>query len=401
MNYQEAIAEAKALRAGAIANAKAALEEAFEPKIKEIVRQKLSEELEEEAQESVDLEDDGDGTYTWTPQPGFLLIYKQESGVGDATGEIFSDEASAKAAFKQKAQGDAYVSLVDAQTGYKDPQSDTILDYDPVGLGQDYEQEEELGESELDEIISELDALSEETEELDEAEDYDLEEAEEEEESEESEEDEDETESEEDEDTEEITVSLGDLKNVIDAIKSLAPELDSEDMDVDVDDETEMEDEEGEEDEDLSLDEILAELEEEEKTYMAEKKHSSKEEDLKEKKKMEKELEEANKTIKALQESINEINLMNAKLLYMNKIFKAKSLNESQKIKVVKTFDRATSVKEVKNAYEILKESIGSSKKTRIQESFGYASKPAGVSPKANVIDVDPFVSRWQTLAGI
>ena len=43
--YQDAILDAKALRASAMANAKAALEEAFEPKIQEMLRLKLSEEM--------------------------------------------------------------------------------------------------------------------------------------------------------------------------------------------------------------------------------------------------------------------------------------------------------------------------------------------------------------------
>jgi hypothetical protein len=52
--YQDAILDAKALRASAMANAKAALEEAFQPKIEEMLRLSLSED------ETEDLEDMGD-----------------------------------------------------------------------------------------------------------------------------------------------------------------------------------------------------------------------------------------------------------------------------------------------------------------------------------------------------
>lgn len=349
--YQQAIADAKALRASAMANAKAALQEAFEPQIQEIVRLKLSEELEEKEE-------------------------LEEGNYGD---------------HKEMEEGE-----------------NVSEDYLEGGL----EEKEELEESELDEILAELEALSEdgiEDEPMEEGEDHEVKE-----EIQEADEIEvsDDTEADADgeEETEEITISLGKLKNVIDVLQGLAPELKTDEADDDAamaDDDTDDDSEEVEES--ISLDEILAQLEEEEleeggkeKHYMEEKKKhdEKKEEELEEKKHMEKELEEAKKTIEALQESMNEINLVNAKLLYMNKIFKAKSLTESQKIKVVKAFDRAASVKEVKNTYEVLKESV-SAKKTQIQESFGYASKPAGVSPNANVIDADPFVNRWQKLAGL
>jgi len=340
--YQQAIADAKALRASAMANAKSALQEAFEPQIKEMVRLKLSEELDEveELEETEEMEEGMD--------------HEMEEG------------------------------------------------YDGM--------EETLGEGDLDEILAELDALSEEdSEELEESED--LEEAEEIEEAEtedEAAEEFDDTEGDEAaEETQEITVSLGDLKDLIDKIKGLNPELASDEMADDEEGMEDMEDEESkeevEDEESFSLDEILAELEEEDS--LQEKKagaymHSVK---VKDKKvdETEKELKDAKHTIAELTQSLNEVNLLNAKLLYMNKIFKAKTLTESQKIQVVKAFDKATSVKEVKNTFEILKESVTAKKKSQIQESFGYASKPAGVSPRTNVIDADPFVNRWQKLAGL
>jgi hypothetical protein len=341
--YQQAIADAKALRASAMANAKSALQEAFEPQIKEMVRLKLSEELDEteELEETEEMEEGMDP--------------EMEEG------------------------------------------------YDGM--------EETLGEGDLDEILAELDALSEEdSKELEESEDLEEAEEDDKEETEVEDMEGDDTEGEEaGEETKEITVSLGDLKDLIDKIKGLNPELASDEMADDEEDMEDIADEEGEEavedEESFSLDEILAELEEED--ALQEKKVVKKEADKKpggmnyEAKKSQEELKEAKRTIAQLTESLNEVNLLNAKLLYMNKIFKAKTLTESQKINVVKAFDKATSVKEVKNTFEILKESVTPKKKSQIHESFGYASKPAGVSPHANVIESDPFVSRWQKLAGI
>ena len=119
------------------------------------------------------------------------------------------------------------------------------------------------------------------------------------------------------------------------------------------------------------------------------------------KSKTEEELEEAKATIETLRQDLQEVNLLNAKYLYMNKLFKSKSLTESQKVKVVNALDRASSVAEVKNTYETLKESFNETKKAQLKESIGFASQAAGVAPKANIVDADPFINRWQTLAGI
>jgi len=113
------------------------------------------------------------------------------------------------------------------------------------------------------------------------------------------------------------------------------------------------------------------------------------------------ELKEAIETIKALKAELNEVNLFNAKMLYVNKIFKAKNLNESQKTRVINAFDRVTSVKEVENTYKTLMESIGESKKSSLKESVGFASKPIGNAPARPIVEADAFVNRWQQLAGI
>lgn len=358
--YKEAILDAKAVRASAIANAKAALQEAIEPKIQEMMRLKLSEELEENLDEELEEGTYEEGTY--------------EESVNEE-GEI--TEASL----------DEILAELDAME---------------EGSGKDHETMEEGEIEEGDESVEEAAKKDEEDED----------------------EDEEETEAPEGEmageeaavedDTKVIDLTLGDLKSVLQSVMGQAPMGDEEPLDADAATEMGMGGEEGEADSDISLDEILAELEKEGYEKQEEAKdpgyvhgkqtpeieEAAKEEDSKKIEEMEKELEEAKETIATLRESINDINLLNAKLLYMNKIFKAKSLSESQKIKVIKAFDRSTSVKEVKNTYETLKESFGAKKET-IKESVGFASKPIGNAPKTPIVESNDFVSRWQKIAGI
>ena len=118
------------------------------------------------------------------------------------------------------------------------------------------------------------------------------------------------------------------------------------------------------------------------------------------------EKEKMEETIKILRSDLNEVNLLNSKLLYTNKIFKGKNLTENQKIKVLKAFDKAETVKEAKRIFETLNENLVSkTKKSNIRESLGAASKPAGVAPKRpiteNVVQEDAMVSRFKQLAGI
>jgi len=114
--------------------------------------------------------------------------------------------------------------------------------------------------------------------------------------------------------------------------------------------------------------------------------------------------DEMMETIETLKAELNEVNLLNSKLLYTNKIFKAKNLTEAQKVKVLTTFDKAESVKEVKLVYETLLEGLVSTTATTkeaIKESKSFASKAVGVSPKKPVVETDGMVSRFQKLAGI
>lgn len=116
----------------------------------------------------------------------------------------------------------------------------------------------------------------------------------------------------------------------------------------------------------------------------------------------EEELDEAYTTIESLKSDLNEVNLLNAKLLYTNKIFKAKTLTESQKVKVLGAFDKAGTVKETKLVFETLSEGLKAKKKSPIVESLGAASRVSGnVNTKKPIIETDPMVERFKKLAGL
>jgi hypothetical protein len=166
-------------------------------------------------------------------------------------------------------------------------------------------------------------------------------------------------------------------------------DMDMDDIDIDdVDDDVEVKD-----DEEIKIDELLAEI-------------LGEEEDLEEGKKddEDEELKEAYKAIAELRAELNEVNLLNAKLLYTNKIFKSKNLTESEKVKVLNTFDKAETVKEVKLVFETLTESFKATtaKKNPIKESLGRASKVIAAAPKQEqIIEVNDAFARMQRLAGL
>ena len=117
------------------------------------------------------------------------------------------------------------------------------------------------------------------------------------------------------------------------------------------------------------------------------------------------ELDLAMETIEELKAQLQEVNLLNAKLLYVNKVFKANTLSESQKVSVIAAFDKAETVKEVKLVFEtvsdnvVLKATKGSIKEAKL----GMASKATGTTAsKPEIIsEVSDAVKRMQKLAGI
>jgi hypothetical protein len=372
---KEAIADAKAVKEMAIANAKAALEESFTPQLKSMLSAKLQE-MEEEEEELDE--------------------------VGFGKGSSHGDEGF----------GSNLEKSLDEET------------------------EEEL---DLDELLNELNEEEEEEEDM---------------ESEESEEEEGEEEEGEPLDLEDMTDE--DLKKMIeDVIADMVSSGELEAGHEGMEDEAGMEGEMGaEEEEEINLDELLAEIatldeeemedegmmyeEELEEDYAsiastadiimgilgglgvtglaaapsiidALKKAKSKKEvadivatQIKpEIKESSTELEEAYSTIGSLRKDLNEVNLLNAKLLYTNKIFKAKNLTESQKLNVLGMFDKATTVKETKLVFETLSEGL-KTKSSPLKENLGSASKTIGTTnTKQPIVESDPMVARFQKLAGI
>ena len=116
-------------------------------------------------------------------------------------------------------------------------------------------------------------------------------------------------------------------------------------------------------------------------------------------------LEEATATIQELKGQLQEVNLLNAKLLYVNKVFKANNLTESQKVNVIAAFDKAETVKEVKLVFETVSDNVvAKTTKGSIKEAkLGMASKATGTTAsKPEVIsEVSDAVKRMQKLAGI
>ena len=114
-------------------------------------------------------------------------------------------------------------------------------------------------------------------------------------------------------------------------------------------------------------------------------------------------LEEAYDTIRSLKSTLNEVNLLNAKLLFSNKLFKSQSLTESQKMRVIETFDRAHSLREVKLVYTTLAESLKTPvSKTKKLRTEGLASKAQTTTkPKQIISEGNEMASRMKKLAGL
>jgi hypothetical protein len=160
------------------------------------------------------------------------------------------------------------------------------------------------------------------------------------------------------------------------------------------------EEEEKKDDDVIDLEEILREMEDDMKK---DKVDEAEEEDSKE------ELKEAYKTIKSLQKTINEVNLLNAKLLFANKLFRAHNMTNEQKVKVIETLDRTNSVREVKLVYSTLAEnfkytSITKTAKKSITEGIASkvtkSTKPAQAA-KQVIAESTDFADRFKKLAGI
>ena len=284
---KDAIADAKAVRETALANAKMALEEAFAPKIQSMLSHKIKEEMESEEE------------------------YSEEE----------TEEPTTEGSTFDMYEGD------DEEMPAEEMPAEEV----PV----EEEEGEEISDEELEEILRELEGDEEEM----------------------PAEDEERVMEGEEEDYEEAPKTEARKKNKMKM------------MEEEGDEEASMEDEE-----EVDLEEIIRALREEDEE-VAEKEPEAKAEE---------ELEEAYRVIRYLRTKLNEINLLNAKLLYVNKLFKKADLSEGKKIKIVETFDRVRSVREAKLVYATLSESIAPARtspvakakraKTSLKEGFASSA---------------------------
>jgi len=297
---KEAIADAKAVRETALANAKIALEEAFTPRLQSMLSAKLSEEEDMEMSEEEDMEMD-----VAAEEPAPAPEPEVEEPV--AEGDYADDEMS---------------------------------------------EEEDMEMSEMDDM------------EMEEGEDVDL----------------------------ELEAILRELEE--EPMEEAHEEGHEEEPVAEGEDKEEMTEEE---DADVSIEEVIKALREEEE----EKVEETEDKELEEAD--EKDLEEAYKVIKFLRSKINEVNLLNAKLLFSNKLFRNYPLSESQKMKVIENFDRAQSLREVKLVFGTLAESFTATKTKRKVVKESYASKASrSTAPKKEILsEGNQLAARWKKLANL
>ena len=336
---KEAIADAKAVRETALENAKMALEEAFTPRLQNMLSQKIQNEIEDEDD---DLEERGDDDEM------------EERAMNDED-EDPSDEASEEPMSEPEMEeegiieidGVKYAPVVSEEE--EDDEMDEIHD-------EDEDMEEDL---DLESVIKELESELEEGEEDDDK-----------------------------EEVEEQSTSSGIGKGT--GVK-LASSSDEEDPQGAKLKEGEEKDED-EMDEEIDLDEVLKALSEEE----------DEEKEMDEVSELKSDLAEHRSVIETLRGKLNEVNLLNAKLLFTNKLFRKYGLNNEQKMKVVEQFDRAASLREVKLVYSTLGESFVTAR-NNINESKGAASKPVAStkSEKKVISESTELRDRFKKLANL
>jgi len=112
-------------------------------------------------------------------------------------------------------------------------------------------------------------------------------------------------------------------------------------------------------------------------------------------------LTESERVNVTLREQLEEVNLFNAKLLYVNKLMQNRDLTPRQQRAIVESLDAAKSVREAKLLFTSLTESLKSKSGTvnegRIMGSSSRSTRSGGVSNLNESVEVD----RWGILAGI
>jgi hypothetical protein len=379
---KEAIADAKAVRETALANAKLQLEEAFTPRLKSILSQKLRAEAEDmEAEDEFGGEEEEDK----------MEEELSSSNIGGGAQPTLDsaeaeDELGAADVTKTSGKPEDEVEDYDFAKSITEEEDEDSME-DAAEDAAEYNEEEDMeGDSmeapteddlDLEAIIRELeDELGAEgDDEMEEGEYGDDEMYQEEEE-----------ENPNAEKIAELRKQIAELEGG-NGEEEEAPEIE------------EGEEEEGEEE--LNIESIIKELEDEEAAEEEEKKA------VEESKSLKNELRQAISVIRTLKSTINEINLLNAKLLYSNKLFRGYNLTNEQKTKVIDSFDRTGTIREVKLVYSTIAESMkmgGSVKKVqsvkRITEGASKPQKSTGVK-KQIISENSAYSDRFKQLAGL
>ena len=374
---KEAIADAKAVRETALENAKAALEEAFTPRLQSMLSKKLKED------EFGDEEEGEEGEYAeGEDEEKPIDIEPEDEGPesGDeGEAEIPSDEGGEEAYDDGEDVGDGEDVAGDVAVEPESEEEDG-LDIEAIVKELEAEEDGEFGDEEEGFGDEEEDGEVEETIELN-GQKYSLV-----------------REEEDAEEDEEVTEETDQSSGVGSGGESGYEEDDFDDdakpLSISEDEETE-EDEEMDEIVDLSS--LLNSLREDDT--------DEDEEPTEEVVNLQKELKEHRKVIGFMRNKLNEVNLLNAKLLFTNKLFKTYNLNNKQKLHVVETFDRAKNSREIKLIYTTLAESFSGrtsgSPVAKINEAFA-GKKSGSTKPKRKVIsEGSDLAKRFKKLAGI
>ena len=392
---KEAIADAKAVKETAIANAKLALEEAFTPHLKSMLSAKLQEmDEDEEVKEEVELDE--------MDAPSFA---RKNSPAGDSLKDVAPTKVG-----KSTVQEDEVDEEINLDELLKELAEDARTDAEEEGFldGKKDEKKELQKEDEKTDAEEEgyLDGEKDEKEDMEdgmEDEEIDLEDM-----------------SEDDlksfiEDVISDMVSAGEIEPGEEFVEDEIEVEDVEDVevedDVDVDieiDEAKKEevDEAKKEEVDEAKKEEVDEAKKEEVDEMSDPdmRHGDKGDSEVEKETEKMRFKEVMSEIEALKSELQEVNLLNAKLLYTNKIFKEKNLAESKKVKVLKAFDKAETVRDAKSIFETLNEGILDTPAINESIKKGSASKATGLEPKAEkqpIIESNDVYNRMRKLAGL
>ena len=116
------------------------------------------------------------------------------------------------------------------------------------------------------------------------------------------------------------------------------------------------------------------------------------------------ELKEYKEAVKFLKDKLHEVNILNAKLLFTNKVFKEFALSNDQKMKVVENFDRAHTTREIKLVYTTLCENLTQTKNKKTKSiNEGASVKSGSTKPSGGKIitESDAVAERFKKLANI